>query len=98
MQGIAEDLRHAARGLRRNPGFALTAVVTLAVGIGVNAAVFTLSNAVLFSGFPSVEDNDRIVYMASDRSACCLSYPDFVDWRAQATSFEGMAIVHGVAA
>ena len=97
MQGIAEDLRHAARGLRRSPGFALTAVVTLAVGIGVNAAVFTLSNAVLFSGFPSVEDNDRIVYIASDRSACCLSYPDFVDWRAQATSFEGMAIVHGVA-
>lgn len=96
MQGIVEDLRYAARGLRRSPGFALTAIVTLAVGIGVNAAVFTLSNAVLFSGFPSVDDNDRIVYIASDRSACCLSYPDFVDWRAQATSFEGMAIVHGV--
>lgn len=96
MQGIAEDFRYAARGLRRSPGFALTAVVTLAVGIGANAAVFTLSNAVLFSGFPSVEDNERIVYIASDRSASSLSYPDFVDWRAQATSFEGMAIVHGV--
>ncbi len=96
MLGIAEDLRYAARGLWRSPGFALTAVATLAVGIGVNAAVFTLSNAVLFSGFPSVADNERIVYIASDRSACCLSYPDFVDWRARATSFEDMAIVHGV--
>ena len=96
MQTIAEDLRYTMRALRRSPGFALTAIATLAVGIGVNAAVFTLSNAVLFSGFPSVEDNDRIVYIASDRSACCLSYPDFVDWRAQATSFEGMAVVHGV--
>lgn len=76
MQGIVED-RYAARGLRRSPGFALTVIVTLAVGIGINAAVFTLSNAVLFSGFPSVEDNGRIVFIASDGSACCLSYPDF---------------------
>jgi predicted permease len=96
MSGIAEDLRYAVRGLRRSPGFALTAIITLAVGIGVNSAVFTLSNAVLFSGFPSVEDNERIVYVASDDSACCLSYPDFMDWRAQATAFEDMAVVHGV--
>jgi predicted permease len=96
MQGISDDLRYAARALRRSPGFAITAIATLAVGIGVNATVFTLSNAVLFSGFPSVDDNDRIVYIASDRSACCLSYPDFVDWREQAVSFEGMAVVHGV--
>jgi predicted permease len=96
MSGIAEDLRYAVRGLRRSPGFALTAIITLAVGIGVNTAVFTLSNAVLFSGFPSVEDNERIVYVASDDSACCLSYPDFMDWRAQATAFEDMAVVHGV--
>lgn len=97
MQGFGEDLRAAARGLRRCPGFALIAVATIAVGIGINTAVFTISNAVLYSGFPFVEDNDRIVYIASDRSACCLSYPDFVDWRAQATSFEEMAIVQGVA-
>jgi predicted permease len=96
MRGIAEDLRYAARGLRRSPAFAFTAIVTLALGIGINAAVFTLSNAVLFSGFPSVEDNERIVYIASDRSACCLSYPDFLHWRTQATSFEGMAVVHGI--
>lgn len=96
IQGIAEDLRYAARGLRRSPGFALTAVTILAVGIGINAAVFTLSNAVLFSGFPSVKDNDRIAYIASDRSLDGLSYPDVVDWRAQATSFDDLAIVHGV--
>lgn len=68
----------------------------LAVGIGVNTAVFTLSRAVLYEGFPSVEDNARLAYIASSRSACCLSYSDFVDWRRDAASFSGMAVVHGV--
>jgi len=95
MPGIGEDLRYAARRLRRSPGFAITAIITLAIGIGVNAAVFTLSNAVLFSGFPSVDDNDRIAYVASDRSACCLSHADFEDWRERSTSFKGMAAVRG---
>jgi len=66
----------------------------LALGIGVNAAVFTITKAALFSGFPLVERNDRILYITSSRG-CCVSYPDFEDWRAQATSFTGMALVHG---
>jgi putative ABC transport system permease protein len=94
IDGIGQDVRYAARALRRSPGFTLTAVATLAVGIGVNAAVFTVTNATLFKGFPLVERNDRILYMTMSRG-CCVSYPDFEDWRAQATSFEGMALVHG---
>jgi hypothetical protein len=89
------DLRNAARGLRRNPGFTTMAVVMLALGIGVNAAVFTVANAVLFKGFSYIERGDRIVYMTSSEG-CCVSYPDFEDWRTQAKSFQGMAIVHGV--
>lgn len=95
MTGIAEDFQCAARTLRRSPGFALAAVGTLGLGIGVNAAVFTLSNAVLFSGFPYVDGNERIVYVASSTSSCCLSYPDFEDWREQAASFDELAVVHG---
>jgi predicted permease len=88
------DVSYAARALRKNPGFTAVAVMTLALGIGVNATVFTVTKAALFAGFPMVENNDRVLYLSSGRG-CCLSYPDFEDWRAQARSFTGMAIVYG---
>ncbi len=89
------DFSYALRGLRRNPAFTIAALTMLALGIGVNAAVFTVTKAALFAGFPLVERNDRLLYITSSRG-CCVSYPDFEDWRAQATSFEDMALVHGV--
>ena len=89
------DIRLSFRTLMKNPGFTAVAVTMLALGIGVNATVFTVTNAVLFKGFPFVDRNDRIVYI-SGPYACCVSYPDFEDWRAQAKSFEGMAVVHGI--
>ena len=88
------DVQYAARTLLRSPGFTVVAVTKLALGIGVNAAVFTVTNATLFKGFPLVHRNDRLLYMTTGRG-CCVSYPDFEDWRAQARSFERMAIVHG---
>jgi putative ABC transport system permease protein len=90
------DLRLSCRALIKNPGFTVVAVTMLALGIGVNATVFTVTNAVLFKGFPLVQRNDRLVYIAPRGSNCCVSYPDFLDWRTQAKSFQGMAIVHGV--
>jgi len=95
IETLFRDMRYAARTLGRNPAFTLVAVMTLALGIGVNAAVFTVTNAVLFKGFSYIERSDRILYMTSSEG-CCVSYPDFEDWRAQAKSFEGLAIVHGV--
>src|SRR5579871_1844965 len=89
------DIRLSFRTLVKNPGFTVVAVMTLALGIGVNAAFFTVTNAVLFKGFPLVERNDRLVYV-EEGGGCCISYPDFEDYRAQAKSFVGMAIVHGV--
>jgi len=94
IETFVRDVRYAARTLCKNPGFTAVAVMTLALGIGVNATVFTVTNAVLFKGFPLVEGNDRIVYMTTGRG-CCVSWPDFEDWRAQARSFVGMALVHG---
>jgi predicted permease len=87
-------MRFSVRGLRRSPGFTITAIATLAIGIGVNAAVFTVTKAALFAGFPMVQQNDRILYLSGN--GCCVSYPDFEDWRAQSKSYTGMAIVHGV--
>ena len=95
VETLLQDFRFALRMLRKNPGFTAVAVMMLALAIGVNAAVFTVTNAVLFKGFPLVDRNDRILYIANGYG-CCVSYPDFQDWRAQARSFEGMAVVHGV--
>jgi predicted permease len=94
MNSVVQDIRFAVRALRRSPGFTATAVATLALGIGINAAVFTVTKAALFTGFPMVQRNDRILYISGN--GCCVSYPDFEDWRAQAKSYTGMAIVHGV--
>ena len=94
LDGIVHDVRYALRGLFRSPGFAVTAIATIAVGIGVNAAVFTVTNAVLFKGFPLIKENDRLLYISN--GGCCISYPDFVDIRDQAKSFEAMGITHGI--
>jgi len=93
-ESLLHDIRHACRGMRRSPGFTAITVMTLAIGIGINAAVFTVARASLFKGFPLVKNGDRIVYLTTNRNA--VRYPDFLDWRAQAASFEGIALVRGV--
>ena len=95
MESWIADLRYAVRMMRKSPGFTATAVAMLAAGIGLNVIVFTVTNTVLFKGFPGVRDNDRLLYITARRSGGA-SYPDFEDWRAQARSFQGMALVHGV--
>ncbi|MCC7126594.1 MAG: ABC transporter permease, partial [Acidobacteria bacterium] len=95
LDALLVDLRHAVRGLRRNPGFALTAVATLAVAIGINTAVFSIADAVLFKGFRLVGENDRILYVGTQRDGrgCCVSYPDFLDWRATTRAFTDLGTV-----
>ena len=89
------DVGYALRQFRQNPGFTAVAITMLALGIGVNGTVFTLTNGVLFSGFPHVDPTNRIVYVVGDAkgAAGTVSYPEFEDWRAQAISFNGMLAV-----
>jgi putative ABC transport system permease protein len=87
---LSGDVRLSFRTLIDNAGFSAVAIATLAVGIGVNAAVFTVTNAVLFRGFPRVDPDNRLLYIGTRGG---VSYPDFEDWRAQAKSFRGMAVV-----
>src|SRR5262245_14010176 len=94
MDWIIRDARLAIRSLRGSPGFTAVVVLTLAAAIGVNTAVFTVTNAVLFKGFRGIERNDRILYVGTQKGrGCCASLPDFVDWRAQARSFIDLAAV-----
>ena len=95
LDSLAQDVRYAVRGMRRSPGFTAVAVLMLALGIGVNATVFTLTNAALFKGFRLVDRNDRILYIGTQRNGhgCCVSYPDFLDWRAQASSLTDLGTV-----
>lgn len=95
---LLRDLRHAARSLHRNPGFATLAVLIMALGIGANTAVFTVVNAVLLKPL-SYRDPDRIVTLSNfstNREAATalakqVSIPDFQDWHDQSSSFEAMA-------
>jgi putative ABC transport system permease protein len=96
MGTFTQDLRFALRTLGKNPGFAAVAVLTLALGIGANTAIFSVVNAVLLRALP-YPDSGRIVALGGteDRSGetrRALSYPDFEDYRAQSHSLEAAAV------
>ena len=92
-----DDLRHAFRGLRRNPGFATVAVLTLALGIGANTAIFSVVNAVLLTPLPYPEP-DRLVMAwesENDGSPTLVSPANFVDWTEQSETCSHIAALRG---
>ena len=94
---IRLDVRAALRALTRAPGFAIAAVVTLTVALALNVSVVAVAQAVLLRGFPLVENDGRLLYIQEryPDGACCITFADFLDWQAQAASFEGLAFVDG---
>jgi putative ABC transport system permease protein len=97
---LVQDVRYGARMLRKSPGFTIVAVITLALGIGANTAIFSIVNTVLLRPLPFPE-SDRLIHATETyqqpngvQTGSAVSYPDFFDWRSRAQSFEGMASYH----
>lgn len=95
LENLLRDLGFSARMLRRNPGFATVAVLTLGLGIGVNTAIFSVVNAVILRPLPFPEPERLVLVWATNTergdTEDVATYPDFADWRAQSRSFEQMA-------
>src|SRR5205807_10517562 len=93
MEQILKDLRFTYRMLRKNPGFATVAILILALGIGANAAIFSLVDAVLIRPLP-FPDQDRLVMVRDlprPNINTHLSYPKYMAWRDHTEIFEEVA-------
>jgi putative ABC transport system permease protein len=94
---ILNDFKYALRQLRKSPGFTTVVVVTLALGIGANTAMFSVVNKVLLNPFP-YPDSDRLVRVFTtdptrERFRDPVSIPDFLDWQKQSQSFDCLGLV-----
>ncbi|MGC2298788.1 MAG: ABC transporter permease, partial [Acidobacteriaceae bacterium] len=98
LDSLARDIRYALRQLRRSPGFAATALITLSLGIGANIVVFGVLNAVLLHSL-EVRDPQSLYQFRHQAWASfrliTTSYPDFEDFRRRNTTFTGMAAIDG---
>lgn len=93
MTGLLQDIRYAVRQLRKSPGITATAIITLALGIGANTAIFTVLNAVVLRPLP-YQNASRLVWITDylPRLKDSLAgTPDFVNWRNQSHTFTALA-------
>jgi putative ABC transport system permease protein len=91
---LLQDIRYGLRMLARNPGFALVAVLTLALGIGANTAIFSLVNAIILRPLPFPDSRQLVLALGRTKqvSRTGISYSDFEDWRKQSRSFSELSL------
>jgi putative ABC transport system permease protein len=99
MDNLLQDISYGIRTLTRQPGFAATAILTLALGIGATTAIFSVVNAVVLRPMPFDAPEQIMVVTNTNLKTgarnTTISGPDFVDWRAQNRSFEALAYFTG---
>ncbi len=99
MNGLLQDVRGALRQFRKNPGFTAVALLTLALGIGANTALFSVVNGVLLSRLPYPQP-DRLVTVSESKPNFeygSISYPNFRDWQKDNRTFSAMAVYRSYA-
>jgi putative ABC transport system permease protein len=100
MTTLKQDLRYGVRMLLKNPGFAIVAVIALALGIGANAAIFSVVNTVLLRSLP-YDDPDRLMVLRENKlpefPEFSVSPGNFLDWQKENTTFEKLAAINGTA-
>jgi len=100
LESVWQDLRYCARTLARAPGFTAVAILTLALGVGANTAIFTVANAVMLRPLPFREP-DRLARLWESNPekgwpTFSASHPTFLDWRSESRSFEHLAAASSV--
>src|SRR5689334_13801996 len=88
MENLLKDLRYAFRSLVKRPGFSIVAILTLALGIGINTSVFNLANSVFLRQLPVSSPQD-LVWIFSERDSPS-SYPEYLEYQQQTELFEGV--------
>ncbi len=93
METLRHDILYALRIMRKSPGFALVAILTLALGIGANTAIFSVVSAVLLNPLPFHDANRLVVAYTRDKQfeRSSISYPNFLDWARDNHSFSSLA-------
>ena len=92
LETLSQDVRFALRMLRKSPGFTAVAVLTIALGIGVNTSIFSVVNGVLLSPLPYPRPRQLAMLAEKTRlSLSTVSYPNFLDWQRENRTFSSMA-------
>ena len=93
MESLLQDIRYGLRMLRKSPGFTAVAIITLALGIGANTAIFSVVNGVLLNPLPYRNPNELVALYSRMRSFtnASISYPNFLDWQRENRSFSSLA-------